>query len=198
MEDFLSNKDSSNPPWGTLWIFRYKICRHRLYTGCKGCRIIGVSGFRHKRRTRPFSVYEECAQLVINKRAACTQACILFCQSFQTRKKAMRGHFKRAASVQARGNLHSKACDWLMYHVWSVSNLHFNLRKLQHAAASHKLFCALVASTFAIFFFSCIRGYKIMTLWSIYDWKYEFEFRIHFKEIIIVMRIQPLKIPKCV
>ena len=25
--------------------------------------IIGVSGFRHKRRTRPFSVYEECTQL---------------------------------------------------------------------------------------------------------------------------------------
>ena len=45
-------------------MLRYKICRHRLYTGCKGCKIIGVSGFRHKRRTRRFSVYEECAQLI--------------------------------------------------------------------------------------------------------------------------------------
>ena len=43
--------------------FAIQICRHRLYTGCKGCRIIGVSGFRHKRRTNPFSVYEERAQL---------------------------------------------------------------------------------------------------------------------------------------
>ena len=65
MEDYLSNKDSSDAiiglsPVGNL---AYKICRHRLYTGCKDRRIIGVSGFRHKRRKRPFSVYEECAQL---------------------------------------------------------------------------------------------------------------------------------------
>ena len=69
MEDFLSNKDSSDEiigqfPVGNIVNLRYKICRHRLYTGYKGCRIIGVSGFCHKRRTRPFSVYEECAQLV--------------------------------------------------------------------------------------------------------------------------------------
>ena len=68
MEDFLSNKDSSDEiigqsPVGNIVNLRYKICRDRLYTRCKGCRIIGVSGFRHKRRTRPFSVYEECAQL---------------------------------------------------------------------------------------------------------------------------------------
>ena len=69
MEDFLSNKDSSDEiigqsPVGNIFIyFAYKICRHRLYTGCKGCRIIGVCGYRHKRRTRPFSIYEECAQL---------------------------------------------------------------------------------------------------------------------------------------
>ena len=67
-EDCLSNKDSSDEiigqsPVGNIVNFAFKICRHRLYTGCKGCRIIGVSGFRHKRRTRPFSVYEECAQL---------------------------------------------------------------------------------------------------------------------------------------
>ena len=71
MEDFLSNKDSSDKiigqsPVGNIVNLRYNICRHRLYTGCKGCRIIGVSGFRHKRRTRPFSIYEECAQLVTN------------------------------------------------------------------------------------------------------------------------------------
>ena len=70
MEDFLSNKDSSDEiigqsPVGNIVNLRYKTCRHRLiYTGDKGCRIIGVSGFRHKRRTRPFSVYEECAQLL--------------------------------------------------------------------------------------------------------------------------------------
>ena len=70
MKEFLSNKDSSDEIIGQSQVgnivnFAYKICRHRLYTGCKGCRIIGVSGFRHKRRTRPFkfSVYEECAQL---------------------------------------------------------------------------------------------------------------------------------------
>ena len=38
MEDCLSNKDSSDKiighsPVGTLWLLRYKICRHRLYTG---------------------------------------------------------------------------------------------------------------------------------------------------------------------
>ena len=33
--------------------------------GYKGRRIIGVSEFRQKRRTRPFSVNEECAQLII-------------------------------------------------------------------------------------------------------------------------------------
>ena len=68
MEDFLSNRDSSEEfigqsPVGNIVNFAIKTCRHRLYTGCKGCRIIGVSGFRHKRRTRPFSVYEEYAQL---------------------------------------------------------------------------------------------------------------------------------------
>ena len=70
MEDFLSNKDSfdkfiGQSPVGNIVMFAIKTCRHRLYTGCKGCRIIGVSWFRHKRRTRPFSVYEECAQLII-------------------------------------------------------------------------------------------------------------------------------------
>ena len=69
MEDFLSNKNSSDEiigqsPVGNIVNFAYKICRHRLYTGCKGCKIIGVCGFRHKRRTRAFSVYEECAQLI--------------------------------------------------------------------------------------------------------------------------------------
>ena len=56
MEGFLSNKDSSDEiirqfPVGNTVNFAYKIGRHRLYTGCKGCRIIGVSGFRHKRGT---------------------------------------------------------------------------------------------------------------------------------------------------
>ena len=68
MEDFLSIKDSSDEfigqsPVGKIVNFAIKTCRHRLYTGYKGCRIIGVSGFRHKRQIRPFSVYEECAQL---------------------------------------------------------------------------------------------------------------------------------------
>ena len=69
MEDFLSNKDSSDgiigqSPVGNIVNLRYKFCRHRLYTGYKGCR--SVSGFRHKRRTRPFSIYEKCAQLTID------------------------------------------------------------------------------------------------------------------------------------
>ena len=73
MEDFLSNKDLSDEiigqsPVGNIVNLRYKLCRHRLYTGYKGCRIIGVSGFRHKRRTRPFSFYEECAQLINKQR----------------------------------------------------------------------------------------------------------------------------------
>ena len=84
MEDFLSNKDSSDEiieqsPVGNIANLRYKICRHRLYTGYKGCRIIGVSGFRHKRRTRPFSVYEECAQLIIYFSA--TRSCCQFRKS---------------------------------------------------------------------------------------------------------------------
>ena len=41
---------------GNIVNFAIKTCCHRLYTGCKGCRIIGVSGFCHKRRTCPFSV----------------------------------------------------------------------------------------------------------------------------------------------
>ena len=82
MEDFLSNKDSSaeiigQSPVGNIVNFAYKICRHRLYTGCKGCRIIGVSGFRHKRRTRPFSVYEECAQLLTKKKLKCESKTII-------------------------------------------------------------------------------------------------------------------------
>ena len=75
MEDFLGNKDSSDEfigqsPVGNIVHFAIKTCRHKLYTGYKGCRIIGVSEFRHKRRIRPFSVYKECAQLVnISKHA---------------------------------------------------------------------------------------------------------------------------------
>ena len=69
MEEFLGNKDLSDEiigqsPVGNIVNCVYKICRHRFYTGCKGCRIIGVCGFRHKRRTRPFSVCEECAKLL--------------------------------------------------------------------------------------------------------------------------------------
>jgi len=68
VEDFLSNIDSSDKiigqfPVGNIVNFAYEICRHRLYSWCKGCMIIGVCGFRHRRRTRPFSVHEECAQL---------------------------------------------------------------------------------------------------------------------------------------
>ena len=67
-EDFESNKALSDEiigqsPCGTLCILGYKICRHRLYTGCKGCRICGVFGFRHKRRTNTFIVYGERAKL---------------------------------------------------------------------------------------------------------------------------------------
>ena len=70
MEDFLSNKDSSDEfigqsPVGKIVNFAIKPCRHRLYTGYKGCMIIGVSGVRHKLRIRPFSVYGESAQLMI-------------------------------------------------------------------------------------------------------------------------------------
>ena len=47
MEDFLSNKDSSDgfigqSPVRKMVNFAIKTCRHRLYTGYKGCRIIGV------------------------------------------------------------------------------------------------------------------------------------------------------------
>ena len=71
MEDFLSNKDSSDEiigqsPLGNIVNFAIKICRHRLYTGCKGCRIIGVSGIRKKRRTCPCA--GECAQLNYNSK----------------------------------------------------------------------------------------------------------------------------------
>ena len=44
------------------------------FTGGKGCRIIGVSGFRHKRRTNPFAVYEERAQLL--KPRVCVHVCV--------------------------------------------------------------------------------------------------------------------------
>ena len=71
MEDFLRNKDSSEDiigqsPYGEHCEFcDIESAVIDFYTqGCKGCRIIGVSGFRHKRLTRPFSVYEECVQLV--------------------------------------------------------------------------------------------------------------------------------------
>ena len=69
MEDFLSNKDSSDEfigqsPVGKIVNFAIKTCRHRLYTGYKGRRIIGVSVVRHKRRIRPFSVYGKSAQLI--------------------------------------------------------------------------------------------------------------------------------------
>ena len=68
MEDFLSNKDSSDEIIGQFPVWNIGICDIKsavidFTQGTKGCRIIGVSGFRHKRRTRPFSVYEECAQL---------------------------------------------------------------------------------------------------------------------------------------
>ena len=48
MEDFISNKNLSDEiivqsPVGNTVNFACKICHHRLYTGCKGCRIIGVS-----------------------------------------------------------------------------------------------------------------------------------------------------------
>ena len=76
MEDVLSNKDSSDEfigqsPVGNIVNFAIKTCCHRLYTGCKGCRIIGVSGFLHKRRTRTFSVYRECAQLIMKAVMGC-------------------------------------------------------------------------------------------------------------------------------
>ena len=69
MEDFLSNKDSSDEiigqsPVGNFVNFAYKICRHRLYTGCKGCRIIGVCGFRHKREHAHSPFTKNVAQLV--------------------------------------------------------------------------------------------------------------------------------------
>ena len=70
MKDFLSNKESSDEfkgqsPVGKIVNFTIKTCCHRLYTGYKGRRIIGVSEVRHKQRIRPFPVYGENPQLTI-------------------------------------------------------------------------------------------------------------------------------------
>ena len=64
----LCDEITGQSPVGNI-VLRYKICRHRLYTGSKGCRIFGVSGFRLKRRTNTFSVYEERAQLANGDRS---------------------------------------------------------------------------------------------------------------------------------
>ena len=70
MKDFRSNKESSDEfkgqlPVGKIVNFTIKTCCHRLYTGYKGRRIIGVSEVRHKQRIRPFSVYGENPQLLM-------------------------------------------------------------------------------------------------------------------------------------
>ena len=62
MKYVLSNKDLSDEfkgqsPVGKIVNFAIKTCCHRLYTGYKGRRIIGVSEIRHKQRIRPFCTY---------------------------------------------------------------------------------------------------------------------------------------------